>query len=80
MVRDRGDLDHARAMTTALTKLRLWLALARPPLFAVALGVGVGVMRGSAVVAGAVAGIAILAIVGWREYWRPSSWLVEGDR
>jgi hypothetical protein len=80
MVRVSADLDHACAMTNALTRLRLWLALARPPLLAVALGVGVGVVRGSAVVAGAVAGIAILAIVGWREYWRPNSWFVEGDR
>jgi hypothetical protein len=80
MVRVSADLDHARAMTNAFTQLRVWMTLARPPLLAVALGVGVGVIRGSTIVAGAVAGIAVLAIVGWREYWRPTSWLVEGDR
>jgi hypothetical protein len=63
MVCASADLDHASAMTNALTQLRRWLTLARPPLLA-----------------GAVAGLAILTIVGWREYWRPNSWLVEGDR
>ena len=64
-------------MTDALAQLRLWLALSRPPFLAVALGVGAGAVRGSAVVAGAVAGLTILAIAGWREYWRPRSWAFE---
>ena len=67
-------------MTNVLAQLRLWLTLARPPLFAVAVGVALGVVRDSPVVAGAVAGLTIVAIVGWREYWRPNSWVAEGDR
>ena len=66
-------------MTNLLVQLRLWLSLARPPLFAVALGVCVGVMRDSPIAAGA-AGLAIVVVLGSREYWRPNSWVPEGDR
>ena len=80
MVRVARRMDHASGMSNVSAQLRLWLTLARPPLFAVALGVAVGVIIDSPLVAGAVAGVAVVAVVGWRHYWRPRSWVAEADR
>lgn len=78
MVPGAGDSEHA-GVTHALHRTRNWLMQVRPPLLAVAVGVGVGVVQESAAVAGLVSGVAVVLIVGWREYWRPSSWFTRGD-
>ena len=55
-------------MRGMFVRTRLWLIAARPPWVAVALGVAVGLVHGSPVVAGAVAAVAVMLMVGWREY------------
>ena len=75
MVPGAGDGEHDDVKTRALLRTRNWLLQVRPPLSAVAVGVAVGVGQESAAVAGLVSGVAVVLIVGWREYWRPSSWL-----